>query len=89
MRFCYHYIHAINQIFQCKKQLVTINEVPIIEIPLKTANIRNSFTGGQGLLFCSYKIKCNTKKCKCKQHNILCSSDIYSNKQKYIFILFL
>jgi hypothetical protein len=54
-----------NQIFQCKEQFITSNDVPNIEIPLRTVSIQNSLTGEQGFIFCSCKTKCTTKRCKC------------------------
>jgi hypothetical protein len=72
-------LYARNQIFQCKEQFISSNDVPNIEIPLRTASIQNSLTGEQGYIFCSCKTKCTTKRCKCKQQNILCSSKCHGS----------
>ena len=72
-------LYARNQIFQCKEQFISSNDVPNIEIPLRTASTQNSLTGGQGFIFCSCKTKCTTRRCKCKQLNILCSSKCHGS----------
>jgi hypothetical protein len=54
-------LYGRNQIFQCKELFISSNDVPNIEIPLRTASIQNSLTGGQGLIFCSCKTKCTTR----------------------------
>ncbi|XP_022177881.1 KRAB-A domain-containing protein 2-like [Myzus persicae] len=72
-------LYARNQIFQCKEQFISSNDVPNIEIPLRTASTQNSLTGGQEFIFCSCKTKCTTRRCKCKQLNILCSSKCHGS----------
>jgi hypothetical protein len=63
--------YAGNQIFQCEEQLITSNDVPNIEISLRTGSTQNLLTGGQGFICCSCKTKYITGKCKCKQKYIL------------------
>jgi hypothetical protein len=38
-----------------------------------------SITGGQGMLKCDCKGGCKTKRCKCKQANVLCNSRCHSS----------
>ncbi|CAF1560471.1 unnamed protein product, partial [Rotaria sordida] len=54
---------------------VTQGEPKSLREIVKLQNI----TGGQGLLKCFCKGQCTTKRCKCKQSNVLCNSRCHNS----------
>ena len=54
------------------KMTIALSSCPSIGV--RSATIRGSMTGGQGMVRCSCKGKCNTAKCSCFRAGRLCNS---------------
>ena len=55
-----------------KEKLLTPDEVPDVEMALRTAVTR--YTGGQGYVKCSCKTNCTTSRCSCTKKQLKCNS---------------
>ena len=55
-----------------KQNLLKVEDVPAIELALRTAVSKT--TGGQGYLKCSCKSNCKTLRCSCKKRGSMCNS---------------
>ena len=50
------------------EKLLSLSDVPDVELPLRTAITR--YTGGQGYVKCACKSNCKTSRCSCKKKRI-------------------
>ena len=55
-----------------KEKLLTPDEVPDVEMALRTAVTR--YTGGQGYVKCACKTNCTTSRCSCTKKLLKCNS---------------
>ncbi|XP_050505762.1 uncharacterized protein LOC126884022 [Diabrotica virgifera virgifera] len=68
-----------NQFSVCPAPLIATEKVSVVEKSLREIAVTSSLyssllCGGQGYKRCSFKTKCDSKKCYCKAANILCNS---------------
>ena len=55
-----------------KEKLLTIAEVPDVEMALRTAVTK--YTGGQGYVKCACKLSCKNNRCSCSKKYLKCNS---------------
>lgn len=72
-------LYSKNQFTVCTENFLSINEVPPIEISVRSANKQTSLVGGQGFKRCHCKMSCITNKCCCKKNNLKCNSKCHSS----------
>ena len=67
-------LYSRSQFSVCEQKLIKIEEVPDVEISLRSVGTAQSLGTGQGFKKCSCKTKCVNKKCFCFRNNVLCNS---------------
>jgi len=73
-------LYTRNQFSVCKENFKSITDVQRDQqISLREASTSNSLIGGQGYTRCNCKTKCITKKCKCRNVGILCSTQCHDS----------
>ncbi|KAF0702605.1 KRAB-A domain-containing protein 2-like, partial [Aphis craccivora] len=68
-----------NQFTLCDEKCISISDVPNTTTSIRQAVAQLSLSGGQGFLRCDCQQKCTTKKCKCRQSNLLCNSRCHNS----------
>ena len=72
-------LYTRNQFVICKEKFISKEDVPDIEISLRTCARNTSISGGQGYTRCTCKGRCNTNKCSCKRNAKLCNSKCHDS----------
>lgn len=67
-------LYSRSQFSVCEQKLIKIEEVPDVEISLRSVATAQSLGTGQGFKKCSCKTQCVNKKCFCFRNNVLCNS---------------
>ena len=63
----------------CDQKLLTIDDVPELEVGVREAARLHSMNNGQGVFKCTCRSKCRTKACKCKKEDRTCNSRCHKN----------
>ena len=76
-----HGFYSYNQILKAPGSPTLLAEDIPSEAPKSLREIARlqSITGGQGMLKCDCKSGCKTKRCKCKQAQVLCNFRCHSS----------
>lgn len=72
-------LYSRNQFTICQEKLIDVASIPTIQLPLRTIATAQSLGTGQGMVKCSCKSKCTTKKCSCRKNDRLCNSRCHSS----------
>ena len=65
-------LYSRNQIMPTDNSFLDVDDVPSVDVALRTVNNETSLLGSQGFVMCSCTTKCSTKRCACKKKGEFC-----------------